>query len=162
LEALELEPQSSMSFLNLGSGTGYLSCMVAVLLGPQSVHVAVEVCPETIVHMMKSIARWKASSSTTDGEIPPIELIHGNALQIDSRQGEAASGFDRIYVGSSVGRTKLDQIAQLLRPGGILVGPGTCDRFLGDRVMSGDGLLRNKHSLSHQCIVSQWRTTLSK
>ena len=42
LEALELEsshPRTSMSFLNVGSGTGYLSCIVANILGPSSANV---------------------------------------------------------------------------------------------------------------------------
>lgn len=36
LEALELKSNSSLSFLNVGSGTGYLSCIVATILGPHS------------------------------------------------------------------------------------------------------------------------------
>lgn len=36
LEALELHPQSSLSFLNVGAGTGYMSCIVATILGLQS------------------------------------------------------------------------------------------------------------------------------
>jgi len=38
LEALELERNSSVSFLNIGSGTGYMSCLVADILGPTSLH----------------------------------------------------------------------------------------------------------------------------
>lgn len=36
LEALELQPQSSLSFLNVGSGTGYVSCIVADIMGTRS------------------------------------------------------------------------------------------------------------------------------
>ena len=38
LEVLELQPESSLSFLNIGSGTGYLSCIVAEILGPKSLN----------------------------------------------------------------------------------------------------------------------------
>jgi protein-L-isoaspartate O-methyltransferase len=38
LDALELKPDSSLSFLNVGSGSGYVSCIVADLLGVHSSH----------------------------------------------------------------------------------------------------------------------------
>lgn len=38
MEALELPPNSSTSFLNIGSGTGYLSCIVAEVLGAKSIN----------------------------------------------------------------------------------------------------------------------------
>ncbi len=38
LEVFELQPESSLSFLNIGSGTGYLSCIVAEILGPKSLN----------------------------------------------------------------------------------------------------------------------------
>ena len=127
LEALELEPQSAQSFLNLGSGTGYLSCMVANILGPHAVHVAVEVHASTILHAQESMAQWQAANQDSSvAQLPPLEWIHGNALEIDTQHGEAVTGFERIYVGATVPRRKLQKIAQLLRPGGILVGPGTC------------------------------------
>ena len=38
LEALDLHASSSLSFLNAGSGTGYLTCLAAAILGPHSMH----------------------------------------------------------------------------------------------------------------------------
>ena len=38
IEALDLVPNSSTSFLNIGSGTGYVSCIVAEILGCNSLH----------------------------------------------------------------------------------------------------------------------------
>jgi protein-L-isoaspartate O-methyltransferase len=38
LEALELHPNTSLSFLNAGSGSGYLTCLAATVLGPRSSH----------------------------------------------------------------------------------------------------------------------------
>ena len=38
VEALELHPNSALSVLNAGSGTGYLSCIAAIILGQRSSH----------------------------------------------------------------------------------------------------------------------------
>jgi protein-L-isoaspartate O-methyltransferase len=38
LEALELRKDTSLSFLNAGSGTGYLTCIAATILGSRSSH----------------------------------------------------------------------------------------------------------------------------
>jgi protein-L-isoaspartate O-methyltransferase len=38
MEELELPSNSSLSFLNAGSGTGYLTCIAASILGPKSSH----------------------------------------------------------------------------------------------------------------------------
>ena len=73
-------------------------------------------------HARTSTERWQASHNRA---FPHIQWIHGNALTIDHNKGEAAVGFDRIYVGSSVNTEDLPKLAFLLRPGGILVGPGT-------------------------------------
>lgn len=70
--------------------------------------------------------RWKNSRSQN---IPHIEWIHGNALNIDPSKGEAVVGFDRIYVGASIEKENLHKLTCMLRPGGILVGPGTYDDY---------------------------------
>jgi len=152
LEALDLRPNSSLSFLNLGSGTGYLSCIVASILGIHSNNYGALECTfllaavesrssccrlthglfysctgvdfheDVVEHAKAATERWK---STHNRPFPSIEWIHGNALTIDHNKGEAVVGFDRIYVGSSVNKQDLPKLAFLLRPGGILVGPGT-------------------------------------
>jgi protein-L-isoaspartate O-methyltransferase len=38
LEALELTPGASFSFLNIGSGSGYLTCIASAILGPKSIY----------------------------------------------------------------------------------------------------------------------------
>jgi len=38
IEALDLVPNSCTSFLNIGSGTGYVSAIVADILGPNSLN----------------------------------------------------------------------------------------------------------------------------
>jgi protein-L-isoaspartate O-methyltransferase len=122
LEAMDLAPSSSMSFLNIGSGTGYLSCIVAQILGPTSVCYGVDIQKDAIDHCLSSIHRYKAANPDLD--LPHMEFVHGNGMNIDPSVGESGVGFDRIYVGASVERGALNQLVGLLRPGGIFVGPG--------------------------------------
>jgi len=123
LEALELHRNSSLSFLNVGSGTGYVSCIVATILGQKSNHFSVEIHSDVLQHSIESMQRWKDDSNTDESKVPHIEWIHGNALNIDPLRGESVVGFDRIYVGASVTKGDLSNLTSLLRPGGILVGP---------------------------------------
>ena len=122
LEALDLTPNTSMSFLNIGSGTGYLSCIVAQILGPTSMSFGVDIHKEAIDHCLASVNRYK--DANPDLDLPHMEFVHGNGMNIDASVGESRVGFDRIYVGASVDRGTLNQLVGLLRPGGIFVGPG--------------------------------------
>lgn len=123
LEALDLLPNSTSTFLNIGSGTGYLSCLVAHILGPHSSNYAVELSVEAVRHSKQAISAW-TKTREAQRTAPHIEILHGSGLDIDSSKGEAAVGFDRIYIGAAVERSDLPHFAGLLRQGGILVGPG--------------------------------------
>ena len=82
----------------------------------------IDVHNEVVEHCRQSIREWKEASAL---DLPPIDILLGNALHIDTDKGEALTGFDRIYVGASVERRKLHTIVKMLRLGGIFVGPGT-------------------------------------
>lgn len=120
VEALELTPNSSLSFLNLGCGTGYMSSIVAHVLGPTSRHVGIDISKDVVEHCRSSILEWKASCAK---KVPLMDVVQGNVLHIDTDKGEAITGFDRMYVGASVDRRKLPQLLKMLRLGGIFVGP---------------------------------------
>lgn len=124
-EALDLKPNSSQSFLNLGSGCGYLSSLVACIVGPQGRYVGVELHEETVEHSRQAVQRWKAHTDVP-AKTAILEFLQGNALEIDTSQGEAKLGFDRIYVGAAIENPEhLRKIVNLLNEGGIFVGPGT-------------------------------------
>lgn len=125
VEALDITPSSSLSFLNIGSGTGYLTCVVGNILGPTGVCYGVEIQQEALRHCTESVGRWK---EVFEGELPRMEFIQGNGLNIDATTGESRMGFDRIYVGAAICKKKLVQLAALLKTGGILVAPGTFKR----------------------------------
>lgn len=116
LEALELQPNSNLSFLNIGSGTGYLSCIVGEILGPKSLNYGIEIREDVITHSKTSVLNWKKKYPEN------LKIVHGNALCVSSK-GESLVGFDRIYIGASVDKANLPNITKLLSPGGVLIGP---------------------------------------
>lgn len=124
-EALDVIPDSSFSFLNIGSGTGYLSSIVAHIMGPTGVCYGVENNVAVLAHCEAASQRFKlASPSAVVARLAYMEFIHGNGLAIDMTVGEPLLGFDRIYVGAAIERSRLNSIASLLRMGGVLVVPG--------------------------------------
>jgi len=121
LEALELKKDAGLSFLNAGSGTGYLTCIAASILGPRSVHYCVEIHEDVISHSREAIAAWKKCPASQG--ISNIDFIHGNALALNTNKGECALGFDRIYIGAAIEKLNLPMFKKMLKPGGVLVGP---------------------------------------
>jgi protein-L-isoaspartate O-methyltransferase len=123
LEAMELRKGASQTVLHAGSGTGYLTCIVASILGARSIHYCVEIHKDVVSHAEEAIGRWKEAYSPAQ-KIQNINLIHGNALELDADAGECALGFDRIYIGAAVSKRDLPLFKSMRKPGGILVGPG--------------------------------------
>lgn len=122
MEALELPTDSSLSFLNAGSGTGYLTCIAASIMGPKSSHYCIEIHSDAIEHCKQAISNWRRECSAAQ-RMQQINIIHGNALELDIEIGECALGFDRIYIGASIEVHQLPLFKKILKPGGILVGP---------------------------------------
>jgi protein-L-isoaspartate O-methyltransferase len=139
------QQQQPMTFLNVGSGTGYLSCLVAELLGPSGTCIGIEINQVVLDHCWSAVEAWKqsrirmvdsnnnsnnndetSSTTTADTTIAYMDFYAGNGLEINATLGEAAVGFDRIYIGAAVSRRDMPKLANLLRPGGVLVGPGEC------------------------------------
>jgi hypothetical protein len=101
--------------------------MVAVILGPTSLSINVDCHAEAIAHSKAAVDEWKASMPS-DGakDLPDMQFLLGNVLNMDVNQGECLRGFDRIYVGAALEKSNLAPLASLLKVGGILVGPGKC------------------------------------
>ncbi|KAI4878661.1 hypothetical protein NFI96_019363 [Prochilodus magdalenae] len=118
MEALDLQP--GLSFLNLGSGTGYLSTMVGLILGPFGVNHGVELHADVIEYAYQKLDCFiKTSDSFDRFEFCEPSFVMGNCLEIapESRQ------YDRVYCGAGVQREHEDYMKNLLKVGGILVLP---------------------------------------
>lgn len=64
MEGLELRP--GLSFLNIGSGTGYLSSLVGLILGTSGISHGVEVHPAVVEYATKKIGQFIENSPTLD------------------------------------------------------------------------------------------------
>ncbi|XP_010873928.1 protein-L-isoaspartate O-methyltransferase domain-containing protein 2a isoform X2 [Esox lucius] len=118
MEALDLEP--GLSFLNLGSGTGYLSTMVGLILGPFGVNHGVELHQDVIEYAYQKLEFFiKTSDSFDRFEFCEPCFVKGNCMEI----APECSQYDRVYCGAGVQREQEDYMKNLLKVGGILVLP---------------------------------------
>ncbi|XP_051515880.1 protein-L-isoaspartate O-methyltransferase domain-containing protein 2-like [Myxocyprinus asiaticus] len=118
MEALDLQP--GLSFLNLGSGTGYLSSMVGLILGPFGVNHGVELHEDVVEYAYQKLDYFiKTSDSFDKFEFCEPTFVVGNCLEIppECRQ------YDRVYCGAGVQKEYENYMRNLLKVGGILVLP---------------------------------------
>lgn len=118
MEALDLQP--GLSFLNLGSGTGYLSSMVGLILGPFGVNHGVELHPDVIEYAKQKLDFFIRTSDSFDRfDFCEPSFVTGNCLEI----APDCSQYDRVYCGAGVRKEHEDYMKSLLKVGGILVMP---------------------------------------
>lgn len=118
MEALELKP--GLSFLNLGSGTGYLSTMAGLILGPFGVNHGIELHPDVIEYAEQKLDEFVRTSDSFDKfDFCEPCFVAGNCLEISLE----SSAYDRVYCGAGVQREHEEYMRNLLKVGGILVMP---------------------------------------
>ena len=96
---------------------------MASILGARSVHHCVEIHEDVIEHSKEAMDAWK-KNLPSNSKSANIDFIHGNTLELNTEKGECALGFDRIYIGAAIHKYNLHMFKKMLKPGGILVGPG--------------------------------------
>lgn len=76
MEGLQLKP--GLSFLNLGSGTGYLSTMVGLILGPYGTNHGIEVYEDVIQYANNKLENFmKFSAALDEYEFCPPTFVQG-------------------------------------------------------------------------------------
>ncbi|GJQ71538.1 hypothetical protein Trydic_g11246 [Trypoxylus dichotomus] len=117
MEGLCLSP--GLSFLNLGSGTGYLSTMVGLILGSNGVNHGVEIHDDVIQYASKKLEEFKKYSGAIDEfDFCEPKFIQGNCLCLTTDRQ-----YDRVYCGAACPEDYERYMKNLLRVGGILVMP---------------------------------------
>mmetsp|Transcript_149802 Transcript_149802/g.272728 ORF Transcript_149802/g.272728 Transcript_149802/m.272728 type:complete len:511 (-) Transcript_149802:169-1701(-) len=99
-----------MSFLNVGSGTGYFSSLVSELIGDSGIIDGLDIWPETVAHAQE------CCQNINKGH---LHFAVGNVYQLDVDQGMR---YDRIYLGACA-NSRSKYLYRLLEVGGVLVGP---------------------------------------
>ncbi|XP_077109066.1 protein-L-isoaspartate O-methyltransferase domain-containing protein 2 [Ranitomeya variabilis] len=118
MESLEL--QAGQSFLNLGSGTGYLSTMVGLILGPFGMNHGVEIHPDVIEFAKEKLDQFIRTSDSFDKfDFCEPSFVAGNCLEIALE----SLAYDRVYCGAGVQKEHEEYMKNLLKVGGILVMP---------------------------------------
>ncbi|XP_011005608.1 PREDICTED: protein-L-isoaspartate O-methyltransferase 1 isoform X2 [Populus euphratica] len=115
LQLLEENLKPGMHALDVGSGTGYLTACLALMVGPQGRAVGVEHIPELANSSLKNIEKSAAAPLLKEGSLS----IHVG----DGREGwPEFAPYDAIHVGAAapeIPQPLLDQ----LKPGGRMVIP---------------------------------------
>ncbi|XP_007462281.1 PREDICTED: protein-L-isoaspartate O-methyltransferase domain-containing protein 2 isoform X2 [Lipotes vexillifer] len=118
MEALDLQP--GLSFLNLGSGTGYLSSMVGLILGPFGVNHGVELHSDVTEYAKQKLDFFIRTSDSFDKfDFCEPSFVTGNCLEISP----GCSQYDRVYCGAGVQKQHEGYMKSLLKVGGVLVMP---------------------------------------
>ncbi|KAK3930974.1 Protein-L-isoaspartate O-methyltransferase domain-containing protein 1 [Frankliniella fusca] len=118
MENLSLGP--GMSFLNLGSGTGYLSTMAGLILGSFGINHGVEIHQDVIRYAHEKLEEFKKTSSAIDEfDFCEPKFVEGNCLQLDS----CSMKYDRVYCGAACPPSYEAYMKNLIKVGGILVVP---------------------------------------
>ncbi|XP_032810455.1 protein-L-isoaspartate O-methyltransferase domain-containing protein 1-like [Petromyzon marinus] len=118
MEALKL--RRGLSFLNLGSGTGYLSTMVGLMLGPFGVNHGVELHGDVVEYAREKLDVFIKTSDAFDRfELCEPRFVVGNCLEMRVESVQ----YDRVYCGAGVQKDHENFMKNLVRVGGILVMP---------------------------------------
>lgn len=110
LEALELK--GGLSVLNVGSGSGFFSSVIASVTGVTGVNHGIEIHSD-----MVEFAKQKTSSLNAE-----FEFLCGSVFGLDLTR-PVGPQYDRIYVGAGACPSSKPFFVRLLKAGGVLVGP---------------------------------------
>ena len=118
VEALELNNRDGLSFLNVGSGSGYLSCIVGYLIGKKGLCHGVEIKPVVVEHSRKCTNDWIRFRGHQSNICKNFEYIVGNCFSLDTKP---VMKYDRIYVGAGCPDARWKFFLNFLKPNGVLI-----------------------------------------
>lgn len=110
-----------LSFLNIGSGTGYLSTLVGLLLGFHGVNHGIDFHEDVLKYSAQKVEEFMKYSNGFDSiTFCKPDFVLGNVECIDPSFRQ----YDRIYCGARIPTDKSrEEIKKLLKDDGILIYP---------------------------------------
>ena len=111
---------AGVSFLNIGSGTGYMSTMAGLIIGPYGINHGIELHQENVDYANKKLTEFHNTSPWYD----PVEFCDpsftvGNGLLVSP--GNVL--YDRIYCGAGCPPEHAQLMKNMINVGGLLVMP---------------------------------------
>ncbi|KAK9863425.1 hypothetical protein WJX84_000788 [Apatococcus fuscideae] len=120
-EALALQalsPEEGQSFLDIGSGTGFVTLLAAHLVGSTGTSIGVELRPEAAQYAQQRLAQVEATRALSCGF---VRFLQGNVF--GHPQVQSLGPFDRIFVGADAPKARLRNLLRLLKRGGKMAVP---------------------------------------
>ncbi|GIY81805.1 protein-L-isoaspartate O-methyltransferase domain-containing protein 2 [Caerostris darwini] len=118
MESLKL--RAGLSFLNLGSGSGYLSTMAGLVLGAYGVNHGIELYSDIVDFAYERLEDFLKNCQAVDEyEFCEPTFMVGNCLTLENNFGQ----YDRVYCGASCPEEYEQYIKNLVKIGGILIMP---------------------------------------
>ncbi|GMR56459.1 hypothetical protein PMAYCL1PPCAC_26654, partial [Pristionchus mayeri] len=117
LEMLDLH--KGQSFLNIGSGSGYLSALVGLLIGENGTSHGVELHSNIIDHARNALRLFESQKFIAGYDWCRPQFAHGNAFLLSG----ISKRYERIYVGAQVVENDLNLFSEMLMEGGIMIVP---------------------------------------
>uniref|UniRef100_A0A5S6QTF1 Protein-L-isoaspartate O-methyltransferase n=1 Tax=Trichuris muris TaxID=70415 RepID=A0A5S6QTF1_TRIMR len=133
LKQLELQPGDR--FLNIGSGSGYFSCIAGILVADYGANVGLEIQPQLVEYSKRCVREALLSSNALSllNFVPP-KFYCGNLLDVE--RIFCGKYFNKIYCGFELSSQAISLLSKFLSPNGILVAPWT--RWLNVMVKNAD------------------------
>ncbi|KAK2722527.1 protein-L-isoaspartate O-methyltransferase domain-containing protein 1-like [Artemia franciscana] len=117
MESLELKP--GLSFLNMGSGTGYLSTMVGLMTGSFGINHGIEIHEDVADYAQKKLDDFKTTQAIDEFDFSEPVFTVGNCLSIP----HGARRYDRVYCGAACPVNWKQHVQSLVGINGILIMP---------------------------------------
>lgn len=115
-----------MSFLNIGSGTGYFSMLAGYIIGSKGLNHGVELRANLVEHANECCDEFLMYTPKMRKVICYPQFIAGNCFHIDA----LAQKYDRVYCGAACPRQKTSFFLQLLKPGGFVIVPSNSKVYI--------------------------------
>ncbi|CAJ0572234.1 unnamed protein product, partial [Mesorhabditis spiculigera] len=116
----KLNIQQGQSFLNIGSGTGYLNTIAGFLIGNGGVNHGIESVDAIVEYAYKCLDDTLSRPEVNCFDFCVPRFVCGNVFRLPDELDQL---YDRIYIGAAVDEESLRKLGRLLKIGGIAVAP---------------------------------------
>lgn len=107
---------TGMSFLNIGSGTGYFSTLVSFFLGADGTNHGIELYRDNVTNALDARQRFFDKTS----KFSNVNYVCGNAYNLDMSRNIK---YDRVYVSQEISDDDIKFFMLAVKPDGFMVAP---------------------------------------